>query len=68
MNNLPLLANLGYFGKTPQNMIETLTYTNKASGDATVINYSYELGKDGYVSKMSGTSQGVTIWGTLTWE
>lgn len=67
-NNLPLLANLGYFGKAPQNMLETLTYTNKTSDNATVINYSYELGKDGYVSKMSGTSQGVTIWGTLTWE
>lgn len=68
MNNLPLLANLGYFGKAPQNMLETLTYTNKTSGNATVINYSYELGQDGYVSKMSGTSQGVTIWGTLAWE
>lgn len=67
-NNLPLLANLGYFGKAPQNMVETLTYTNKTSGNATVINYSYELGKDGYVSKMSGTSQGVTAWGSLTWE
>ena len=65
---LPLLANLGYFGKAPQNMLETLTYTNKTSGNATVINYSYELGQDGYVSKMSGTSQGVTIWGTLAWE
>ena len=63
-----MLANLGYFGKAPQNMLETLTYTNKTSGNATVINYSYELGQDGYVSKMSGTSQGVTIWGTLAWE
>ena len=65
---LPLLANLGYFGKVPQNMLESITYTDKSSGDAYVVKYSYELGKDGYVSKISGEDDGETTWVKLTWK
>lgn len=63
--NLPLLANCGYFGKLPQNMLSSLTYYEGNSRQT--FNYTYELDKDGYVSNILSDND---HWPqcTLTWK
>lgn len=64
---LSLLANCGYFGKVPQNLLESITITND-SGNADTWGLSYQLGKDGYVTKISGTENNANYSAKLTWN
>ena len=59
---LELLANSGYFGKIPKNLLSGGTDNNYSWS------LSYELSDDGYVSKITGTEDDETYWMTLTWK
>lgn len=67
---LPILANNGYFGKVPQNLLASVTGSYKDSEYSSTWNLSYEYGSNGYVSKISATGgydfDDSSV--TLTWE
>lgn len=59
-----LLANAGYLGKMPKNLLAGAWYE---SGD-TNISYSYKFGDDGYVSEISGNKNGYGGSAKLLWQ
>ena len=67
VDNSNLLANLGYFGKVPQNLLASVTYIDPMGGtDASSL--SYQFGEDGYVTEVSGT-YGENGWSAeITWD
>lgn len=67
VHNMSLLANCGYFGKVPQNLLESITMTYD-SGDSYTWGLSYQLGKDGYVTKISETGDDDNLSVKLTWD
>lgn len=67
VDNSNLLANLGYFGKVPQNLLASVTYIDP-TGKTDASSLSYQFGKDGYVTKVSGT-YGENGWSAeITWD
>ena len=64
---LNTLFNCGYMGKVPQNMPASMTTTNEYYSNLT--EFSYEMGKDGYISKINVKENGNSVYSmTLTWE
>ena len=65
---LHILGNFGYMGKVPQNMPASMTYTDKY-GDTDLTEFSYETGKDGYISNINFKMNGNSVYDmTLSWE
>lgn len=67
VHNMSLLANCGYFGKIPQNLIESITDTYD-SEDSYTWSLSYQFGKDGYVTEISETGDYDALSVKLTWD
>ena len=67
---LPLLANSGYFGKVPKNLLASAAETYQDSGDSSSWNLDYEFGDNGYVTKISavGGADFDDSWVSLTWK
>lgn len=64
---LNLLANCGYFGKVPQNLLASITIIND-SEDTYTWSLSYQFGEDGYITEISGTEDNKTYSAKLTWD
>lgn len=60
--DLNILANEGCFGKVPQNLLSGGTFRSSTW------ELTYELGENGYVSKISGIEENEDYWATLTWK
>lgn len=65
LNDL-IMAHPNLVGTSNQNLIKSVTYTD-TSHDGTA-NYSYELDKDGYPTKITETDGSDTTVYTLTWK
>lgn len=60
-----LLANCGYLGKVPQNLLASITVI---TDEEDTWGISYQFGKDGYVTEISGTEDNEKYFAKLTWD
>lgn len=66
--DLNILANEGCFGKVPQNLLSVGTFRSFTWESTDKWELTYELGENGYVSKISGIEDDEEYCATLTWK
>lgn len=65
--SLEYLANCGYFGIVPQNMLSS--WNLSWNGGYSELELSYEFGEDGYISKIIGKNNlGDSGWSKILWK